>query len=361
MSSAAPSRTLAPPPSAGTRRRHRTRLVVGGLAVLTPLVLVLAVGAGSVPVAPAHVAEVLRTHLLPDGSGRVLAPVTGIEDQIVWTVRLPRVLLAFVAGAGLAVAGATLQAVVRNSLADPYVLGVASGASAAAVAVLTLGTAGTLGLSGAAFVGGTATLALVLGLGRRRGRVDPTRVLLAGVALGYLFQALTGFLQLRQGNGARLQAVLFWLLGTVSGAQWETLGLPSLLVTVGTAWLVARARSVDALVLGDEVAASLGLDVGRLRVQLLVVSALLTAAVIAVAGGVGFVGLVAPHAVRLLLGPAHRLLLPVAAVTGGVFLVLADLVGRTAARPVELPLTVVTALVGVPFFLVLLRRGGSGA
>ncbi|MEZ0167009.1 FecCD family ABC transporter permease [Kineococcus sp. LSe6-4] len=331
------------------------------LLVLVPVAVVLAVGAGAVAVSPAHVVEIVRHHLtgsVPD--------VPAAEDQIVWAVRVPRVLLAFVTGAGLAVAGATLQAVVRNPLADPYVLGVSAGASAAAVVVLTTGVgggiaggvAGGLGVSGAAFCGGLLTLGLVLLLGRQHGRVDPTRLLLAGVALGYLFQAVTSYLQLRQG-GAKLQAVLFWLLGTVASAQWSSLWLPAALVAVCTGWLIVRARTLDALVLGDEVAASLGLRAGWLRVQLLVVAALLTAAVIAVAGGVGFVGLVAPHAVRLLVGTGHRLLLPLAALAGGVFLVLADLVGRTAAPPVELPLTVVTAVAGVPFFLVLLRRGGA--
>lgn len=339
---------------------RRTAVVTTALVLGTPLVLVLAVATGAVPVPPTDVLAVVRNHLTPGPD----TDVTGVQDQIVWAVRLPRVLLAFFVGAGLAVAGATLQAVVRNPLADPYVLGVSSGASAAALALLTTGSVAAAGgataLSAAAFGGGLLTLVLVLALGRRHGRVDPHRLLLTGVALGYLFQAVTGYLQLRQG-GAQLSAVLFWLLGTVSGAQWDSLVLPAVLVVSATLWLVARARTLDALVLGDEVASSLGLRVGRLRLQLLVVTALLTAAVVAVAGGVGFVGLIAPHAVRLLVGSGHRVLLPLSALAGGTFLVLADLVGRTAARPVELPLTVVTAVAGVPFFLVLLRRSGDRA
>ncbi|WP_307793973.1 FecCD family ABC transporter permease [Actinotalea soli] len=335
----------------------RSRARVLGLVLLALVLLsaVLATSAGAVRIAPSQVLAVVWSHV---GGLRSGGPAPHpIHDQIVWSVRVPRVLLALIAGAGLAVAGTVLQAVVGNPLADPYVLGVSAGASAAAVAVFTLGAVGGLGVSAAAFAGALVTLVLVLLLGQRDGRVDPVRLLLAGVALGYLFQAVTSYLQLRQG-GAQLQAVLFWLLGTLSGAQWSSLALPALIVIASTAWLLLKARALNALVLGDEVAASLGLRVGALRLQLLVVAALLTAAVIAVAGGIGFVGLIAPHAVRLVIGTDHRALLPLAALTGGVFLILADLVGRTAAQPVELPLTVVTALVGVPFFLVLLRRQG---
>lgn len=330
------------------------------LGLVTPVVLVLAIGTGAVWIPPGQVWAVVAGHLSGGHGGDALA------DQIVWQVRTPRVLMAFIVGAGLAVAGAVLQAVVRNPLADPYVLGVSSGASLAAVAVLTLGgltgsgLAATVGVSGAAFVGAVVTLAAVLVLGHRRSRLDPQRLLLAGVALSYLLQAMTTFLQLRVSSN-QLAAVLFWLLGTVAGADWAELGLPALLVVVATVWLMAHGRQLNALLLGDDAAASLGVAVSRLRLSLLVVAAALTATVISVAGGVGFVGLVAPHCVRLLVGADHRRLLPAAALLGGVFLVLADLLGRVAAQPLELPLGVITAVAGVPFFLVLLRRSARTA
>jgi iron complex transport system permease protein len=317
-------------------------------------VLTAAVAIGSIWIPPAQVWTVLQAHLTGGAATDVLA------DQVVWHVRVPRVLLAFLAGAALAVAGAVLQAVVRNPLADPYVLGVSSGAALAAVAVLTLGVASTIGVSGAAFAGAVLTLGLVLLLGRRRGTLEPSRLLLAGVALSYLFQAGTTFLQLRVSSN-QLAAVLFWLLGTVSGAEWSDLLLPLGLVVVALGWLFGQARRLNALHLGDDAAVSLGVEVNRLRLWLLIVAAALTATVIAVAGGVGFVGLIAPHAVRLLIGADHRRLLPVAALTGGLFLVLADLAGRVAVAPLELPLGVVTAVAGVPFFLLLLRRSGRAA
>jgi iron complex transport system permease protein len=325
------------------------------LALGVPVVLVLAVGIGAVWIPPDQVWTVVVSHLAGGRDADVLA------DQIVWQVRLPRVLMAFVVGAGLAVAGAVLQAVVRNPLADPYVLGVSAGASLGAVSVLTLGgLAGTglaaaVGVSGAAFLGALGTLALVLLLGRTGYRLDPQRLLLAGVALSYLLQAATTYLQLRVSSN-QLAAVLFWLLGTVAGADWAKLALPTALVATATLCLMAYGRQLNALLLGDDAAASLGVRVHRLRLFLLIVAAALTAAVISVAGGVGFVGLIAPHCVRLLIGADHRRLLPAAALLGGVFLVLADLLGRVVAQPLELPLGVITAAAGVPFFLVLLRR-----
>jgi iron complex transport system permease protein len=323
-----------------------------------PASVVLGVAVGAVWVPPDQVWSVVVAHLAGGRSG-----VPDAVDQIVWQVRTPRVLLALVVGAGLAVAGAVLQAVIRNPLAEPYVLGVSSGASLAAVAALTLGDVaatgaqGRFGVPAAAFGGALATLAVLVALGRQRGRLDPLRLLLVGVALSYLLQAGTSYLQLTSGPN-QLAAVLFWLLGTVSGADWGDLGLPVALLVVCLAWLVLQGRRLDALLAGDDVAASLGIAVHRLRLQLLVVSAALTAVVIAVAGGVGFVGLVAPHCVRLLVGPGHRGLLPMAALLGGVFLVVADLVGRVVAAPLELPLNIVTAVAGVPFFLYLVRRSG---
>ncbi|WP_165485402.1 FecCD family ABC transporter permease [Protofrankia symbiont of Coriaria ruscifolia] len=350
---------VAGPVSRTARGPRGTFLItVVALVAATPIVLVAAISVGAVSISPIDVWSSAIGHLV-GGGGHASA----VDDQIIWQIRTPRVLLAFVVGAGLAVTGAVLQAVVRNPLADPYVLGVSAGASVAAVAMLTLGGIATtgllsaLGVSGAAFIGAVVTLGLVIALGQRQRQLDPNRLLLAGTALFYLFQAGTSFLQLRVGSN-QLAAVLFWLLGTVSGADWHKLVLPTLIVTAATLWLVTRARHLNALLLGDEAAASLGISVSRLRAQLLVIAAALTAAVIAVAGGVGFVGLVAPHCVRLLIGSDHRRLLPVAALLGGVFLVLADLIGRVVARPLELPLSIITAVVGVPFFLVLLRRSG---
>lgn len=353
---AAPRRPHAPP-----RRRWRDpssphlvsgpalRLLGAALALALLATVAVSVRVGSVPLSTADVVGVIGAHLTGGST-------SGIEDRIVWEMRLPRVLLALLAGAGLAVAGTVLQAVVHNPLADPYVLGIASGAGFGAVAALTVGGGVLLavGPSVAAFAGAAAALGAVLVLGTQRGALVPGRVLLAGVAVGYLLSAGTSYLQLRA-DPTQLSGLLFWLLGSVSGARWPELALPAVVVGAGLVAVWARARHLNTLLLGDESAASLGVDVRRLRAGLLVTACLLTAVVIAVAGGIGFVGLLVPHAVRMLVGPDHRVVVPLAAATGGIFLVLVDLVARTVDAPNELPLGIFTAALGAPFFLWLLR------
>lgn len=341
----------------GGRRRTRpgnaaTLLVLtAALAVL----LVVAISLGTVTIPLGTVWGDLAGHL--GGGPDRIDPLT---DQIVWTLRLPRVLLAAVVGAGLAVSGVALQGLVRNPLADPYVLGVSSGASLGAVLVLAFGSAALAGLSvsGAAFAGALLSLGAVFVLSGRSARMTDSRLVLAGVAVGYLAMAATSFVQLRAPAG-QVRGILFWLMGSVAGAAWSDLGLPAAVIAVCTGWLTAQGRSLNALAVGDDDAAALGVDVRRLRVGLLVVSALLTATAVAVAGGVGFVGLLVPHGARLVVGADHRRLLPTSALTGAVFLVAVDLVARTVDRPNEYPITVFTAALGAPFFLWLLGREGQ--
>ncbi|MGW1209157.1 FecCD family ABC transporter permease [Streptomyces sp. NPDC002499] len=354
----APDREGAPRPRAA--RVMSARLLLLCLLLALPVAALASVGLGAASLPFGEVWRDVASHVT--GGGRPLG-ITGIDDEIIWGSRMPRILLAMVAGAGLAVAGAVLQTVVRNPLADPYVLGVTSGASLAAVAVLTLGPVGLLGpleigVPAAAFAGACGTLALVVALSRSRGTTAPVRLVLAGVALSYLLQGVTSYLQLRA-RPDQLSGVLFWLLGSVAGARWPDLGLPAALVVVCTAWLLLHGRSLNALAMGEETAAFLGVRVHVLRLQLLAVSALLTAAVISVAGGISFVGLVVPHSVRLLIGSDHRSLLPATALAGALFLLLADLAARTVAAPMELPLGILTAVAGAPFFLCLLRRDRS--
>lgn len=315
------------------------------------------------------VVALLVSMLVAVGVGSVTVPlgeswaiVTGqasdpVNAKIILDYRIPRVLLAALAGAGLSVAGAVLQALVSNPLADPYVLGISSGASVGAVLVMTMGTAaaGGLGVSSAAFAGAIAAALLVFALGQRRGRLTPTRLVLAGVAVGYVLLAATSYLQLKA-NPDELRKVMFWMLGSVAGAQWEQLPAVALAVAACTAGLIMYGRRLNALVTGEESATALGLDVRRARIGLLVVSSLLTGTVVAVAGGIGFVGLMIPHLVRLAFGTDHRRLLPLATLVGATYMVLVDLLSRTVDRPTELPLGIFTAVFGAPFFIWLLRR-----
>ncbi|MEV5506088.1 FecCD family ABC transporter permease [Streptomyces orinoci] len=317
--------------------------------------MMVAVGIGAVDVPPADVWRIVLHHVTGGG-----APGDPALDQIVWNFRVPRVVLAALVGAGLAVSGVVLQAVVANPLADPYVIGVSSGASLGAVLVITLagGALGGLGVSSAAFLGAIAAVVLVFLLGRRRGRLAPTRLVLSGVAVGYVFLAATSYLQLRA-TPTELRQVVFWLLGSVAGAQWEQLPVVTTVVVAVTALLSLFGRRLNALLAGDESATALGVDVNRLRAVLLLLAALLTGTVIAVAGGIGFVGLMIPHLVRLTSGADHRRLLPRAALVGAIYLVVVDLLSRTVNSPNELPIGILTALFGAPFFLWLLRRNNS--
>lgn len=329
-------------------------LVLAGATGLLAIATAASVLLGSVWIPPARVIDVVADHLL---SHAPEDPVTTVHDRIVWQYRLPRAVLAVVAGAGLAVVGAVLQAVVRNPLADPFLLGASSGASFGAVLVIVSGaTLGGLGLSAAAFVGALAAMVLVYAMTRAGGRITPGRLVLAGVALAYLFQAGYSFL-LQKADAARAaQSALFWLLGSLAAARWHNLGLPVLALCVGLAALLLRWRALNAVSGGEDVAISLGVAVHRLRAQMFVITSLLTGVLVAVTGAIAFVGLIVPHAARMLVGADHRRVLPVTALLGAGFLQAVDVAARLLDAPQELPLSVVTAVFGVPFFLWLLHR-----
>jgi iron complex transport system permease protein len=332
-------------------------VVVLSLVVLLAVAATLGVSIGSVHLPVADVWSVVASRLgLPvEGPG-------GSTETIVWTVRTPRVALAAVVGAGLAVVGATLQATVRNPIADPYLLGISSGASVGAVAVIAFGAGAALGiwaLTAAAFLGAAtaALLVVVLAAGRA---LTPLRVVLTGTAVAYAASALASLLIYRAPNADAVRSIIFWLLGSLAGASWPKLAPSAVVVIGGTAVLWAHGRHLNALLAGDDTAAALGIDVDRLRQRLVVLTSLLTAAVVAVSGVIGFVGLLLPHGARFLVGHDHRRLLPVAALLGATFLVLVDLVARTLASPEEIPIGIITAGIGAPFFLWALHRRSVG-
>ncbi|MFE9258781.1 FecCD family ABC transporter permease [Streptomyces sp. NPDC006879] len=285
---------------------------------------------------------------------------TGPFAAIVWEVRLPRVLLGAVVGAGLAVTGTVLQALVRNPLADPFLLGASSGASTGAVLVVVLGVgagaATTFALPVAAFAGSTLALVVVYAMARRGGTMTTGRLILAGVAVQYILTALTSLVLVLSASAQHVRAVLFWTLGGLGAARGDSLALPAAALILGTALLLALARPLDLLLAGEEGARTLGLDTSRFRAVVFVLASLVIGVLVAFSGAIGFVGLMVPHAARMLVGASHRRLLPVAALGGAVFLLLADLVARTVAAPEEIPVGVVTALIGGPFFLWQLRR-----
>ena len=327
------------------------------------LLVALAIGvvAGPVDLGVGAVLESAGARLHIPGFTSSLSPT---EEAILWEIRVPRVILAALVGAMLALAGATYQGVFRNPLADPYLLGVAAGAglgATIAVAYLPEGFRGQRALPVAAFLGGAVAVMLTYAVGRsaRRER-DAATLVLAGVTVAAFFTAWQTFVQ--QQNSETLQQVYSWILGNIPSTGWSDVVLILPYVAVAAVVILALRRVVDVLNLGDDEAASLGVDVRRVRLALVVAATLGTAAAVAVSGLIGFVGIIVPHAIRLVTGVGYRALLPLSMIVGAGFLVLADVIARTALSPAEIPLGVVTAFFGAPFFALVLRttRGGAG-
>ncbi|HEY8340167.1 MAG TPA: iron ABC transporter permease [Egibacteraceae bacterium] len=348
-----PADAAARAPAAVATSQRRGGLLLAGLGVLLVIVCVAAAGIGAYAVPAEQVVGSLADRLglamgsLPDAMGQT----------VLWEVRFPRVVLGVLVGASLGCAGALMQGAFGNPLAEPGVIGVSSGAAVGAVAVISLGVSSFGGwtVTLAAFCGGLLTTLVVYGLARAGGRTEVVTLVLTGIAVNALAGALIGLLMFFSSD-AELRSITFWNLGSLGSATWLAVAavLPCAVIGLGAA--PAFARGLDLLALGERAAAHLGVSIERLRLGLVVVVALLTASAVAVAGIISFVGLVVPHIVRMVAGPGHRVLLPASALGGAVVLVAADLVARTVAAPAEVPLGVLTALLGGPFFFWLLRR-----
>lgn len=307
------------------------------------------------------VVAAVRIGDVPLSTGEVVRAVAGTGDAahriIVVDFRLPRSLLAVLIGGGLAIAGATYQALLRNPLAEPYILGISGGSAVGAVLVLAVGltVVGSWVLPLAAFGGALLAIALVFGVASAADRrLDVRVLLLAGVVVGAFFTAVMAFV-LSISEADAVKAIVIWTMGSLASATWGDVGIVAAYTLPTTVALVALARPLNLLAVGEETAAYLGTDVEAIKRSAYAVASLLTAAGVAFAGVIGFVGLIVPHAVRLVVGADYRVLLPLSFLAGGAFLAFADLVAKTALSPAEIPIGVITALVGVPFFLVLLR------
>ncbi len=353
--------THLPSPKAGAPRgRLSPGIVLPALLVVTVLSAVCALAFGSEMLPVSTVVDVVHSRF----GG---PPVTRSELAIVWGIRAPRVLLGLAVGAGLAVAGAVVQTLVRNALADPHLLGVSSGASVDATAVITTGLfagAGVWALSFGAMIGALGAAILVFTIATLQGGITPLRLVLTGTVTASALSAIASFLVLRTNDSQAAQSVLFWLLGSLAGASWDKLWAPVIVVFLLTAAVFALHGWLDALAAGPDVAASLGIPIRTLRNVLFGVLAALVGTMVAVSGAIAFVGLVIPHVTRMLVGARHRVVLPAAALIGASFLVWVDVVARTSLRPTEIPLSVVTGVIGAPLFLLLLGRrryrfGGS--
>ncbi|MHA7304077.1 FecCD family ABC transporter permease [Arthrobacter sp. TMN-49] len=356
-----PPRPMAPsPPTRNTvwRRYGTAAIMFAGIVV----VILLSASTGPLATSLPEAAKIITGHLVPGMVWMHDGTISVSQDQAVWSFRLPRTLLAGIAGASLALAGALLQTNVRNPLAEPYILGVSAGAGVGAVLAIVAGSTAVSGLSlnAAAFVGAAGATVLVYLLAQQGGMISPSRLILAGVALGSLLAAITNFLTITT-EAQNVYSVLFFLLGSVSAASYPQLVLPGLALAGVGLYAMLRSRALNAMLAGDETAIALGVNVTAMRRTLLLATALLTATTVAVCGGIGFVGLVVPHAVRMMVGSDHRRMLPLVILGGALFLMLTDLLARTVAQPAEIPLGILTAAVGAPCFLWLMRTSGARA
>lgn len=345
--------------SARGRRKQSVVLLVALLGLLATIIC--AVCLGPVTVDPSTVFRIVSHHTLGAPSERDWRLS---HDVVIWQVRFPRVLLGVVVGAVLGVAGMAMQAMVRNPLAEPHLLGVTAGASTGAAAAILFGAGASFGTNATmvvAFLGALGAMLLILVLAHSDRGTSPARLLLAGVAVGYLLSALTSLLILLSNSNEGARAVMFWLLGSLAQADWGVLPGVTVTAAIGIGILYACRRRLDVISVSDELARSVGIHPNRTRFGLVIVVALCIGAAVAVSGGIGFVGLVIPHLARRLVGMPHRLALPAAALLGSTLLVWADVAARLVLEPRELPIGVVTGLLGAPVLIVLVRRLSTGS
>ncbi|EPR77515.1 ABC transporter (iron.B12.siderophore.hemin), permease component [Leifsonia rubra CMS 76R] len=355
----APPTPAIPRENVGSHRVSQRRgiLWILGLSIAITASAIVTVGIGPVAIAPDVVTRVIAFHLFSIGE-----QIPGSDDNIVWLIRVPRVVLGILVGAALAMTGVAVQSLVRNPLADPYLLGISSGASTGAAASILFGFgagAGALALTGSAFLGAAGAIVLVFSIARLGGRLIPTRLVFAGIAVSFALAALTNFLVFASDSRDGTRAVLFWMLGSLGQARWQSLPIALAGVAIAVFFLMWWSRRLDAIAIGDDTARALGTDPTRFRAGAALVVSVVIAAAVSVSGAIGFVGLVVPHLARRLVGSTHRVSLPVAGLLGGFLLIWADALARTAFAPRELPLGVLTALIGTPLLILLVRRLSS--
>lgn len=319
--------------------------------------IVFAIHIGAVDLTPEWIYQILVNHL----TGKEIYAVEwpAYADGIVWGMRLPKVLVASCVGAGLSLVGILMQAMTKNSMADPYLLGISSGASAGATAAILVGSLPLIGavtVQAGAFIGAIVSSVLVFILAGASGRVSSTKLILSGTAISALFSSMSNFLIFMQNNEKKLSSVLFWMSGSFASAKWADVLPVFIVLIICIVIILLENRALDALLLGEEMAITIGVDVPRLKILIIIMSALVTGVMVSVSGTIGFVGLVIPHISRSLVGTAHKRMVPFSALLGAILMIWADAIARVVVAPSELPIGVVTAFIGAPFFLFLLRK-----
>lgn len=336
----------------------RYRILVIILPICLVLSLIAATMLGSVSLTPKNVWNIILSHI-PGLNHIISTDWTNAQYNIVWEIRFPRVLLGAIVGGGLSLAGTGIQALVRNSLAEPYILGVSSGASVGATLVILTGLFGFLGqfaLPLAAFLGALLSVILVFSLAQVNHKIATTRLLLSGIALSLVLSAITDLIVISSPDNDKIHSALFWMMGSLTGADWKSLPIAAIIVIVGFVYLLFQSRSLNILLMGEETAATLGLNINVFRKVLILVISLLTGVLVSVSGAIGFLGLMIPHLTRLLVGPVHKRVLTISLLFGATFLIWADVAARLILAPEEIPIGVITAITGGPFFIWLLRK-----
>lgn len=328
------------------------------MAFLLAAAIIAATAWGAVKVPVGEVFRIVLAGLLGTAGPDGIQQISTVHQTIIWDLRLPRVILAATVGMGLAVTGATFQGLFNNPMADPHIIGVSQGASFGACLAIYLGISFKLGIVGTvplfAFIGALATVFFLYFLASRNGKLPVNTLLLAGIAMGTFFSALVSLLVYF--SDQQVHNLIFWLLGGFSGRGWDYVKTTLPYILLGTLVIMGLGRELNAMVMGEQAARHLGVRVEAVKLLLFVCGSLLTASAVAASGVIGFVGLIVPHAVRLMAGPDNRILLPGSALLGAIFAVGADLLARMVIAPTEMPVGIITALCGAPFFLYLLRR-----
>lgn len=326
------------------------------LACLTLLVAIFSMAIGAATISPDKVVAIILSKI-PVIGDHITDNWTRGEENIIIQIRMPRVLLGLLVGASLALAGVTCQGIFKNPMADPYILGISSGASFGVAAIIVLGISGTLSAIGiplAAFAGALFASFLVYNIARTHNKFPVETLLLSGIAVSAFFGALTWFLEYIAGRS--LNQIIFWIMGALWSSNWDQVLRISPFFFIGFIVIFAFSRDLNVMLLGDDTATHLGSNVTKVKTFLLIISSLIAAAAVSVSGTIGFVGLIIPHIMRMIVGPDHRILVPSSVFVGAMFLTLADTFSRTIVQPTEMPVGIITAVIGSPFFIYLLMR-----
>ena len=342
------------------KRAHFAAFCVA-MGVLLVISCLCAIGLGAADISPDEIWKVIVNNIA--GTEVYERYWENSSESIIWTIRMPRVLTAFVVGAGLTLCGILMQVLTKNPLADPYVLGISQGASAGAVAAIMYGFLSFLGGYGTmagAFLGALVSIALSLRIATIRNKVTATQLVLAGIAVSALFGAITNLMIYYTAVGSdKVKTATYWMMGSLSGSSWERLLYAAIAFVVCFVLILTLSKKLDVLMLGDDVAATVGVDTGKLKLLIIVIATLLTGVIVSISGTIGFVGLTIPHITRSIVGTKHLRLVPASMLVGGTFLVIADILSRVLVAPEELPIGVVSAFFGAPFFLYLIRRSNA--